>query len=149
VLLSSNGTLVERGNGSSLPNLFCRLSQCLGDAQWVPPRRWDSSSNAWAIDGSRILIPRATTGGLWLFFPRSTCKWVDHRMRWSSGRQAWGRSALQHYEPGAEPRRPLPPWWSLWSASWRAAHRLWDVPSNKCPFRALARRGLPTSVLGL
>jgi hypothetical protein len=44
----------------------------------VAPQRWDTSLNVRVVDDSRIVIPQATTGGPWLFFLKSTCKWVDH-----------------------------------------------------------------------
>jgi hypothetical protein len=50
--------LVGHGNGSSLPDHFRQLPQHRGDAQWVPPRWWDTSSNVWANDSNHIVIPR-------------------------------------------------------------------------------------------
>jgi hypothetical protein len=71
-----------------------------------------------------------------------------HCMCWSSGRQARGRNSLEHRESCTELRCPLPPRWSPWSASRRAVHRLWDVPTSKCLLRAPGPRGLPIGMLG-
>jgi hypothetical protein len=78
VLLPLKCRLVRHGNGSSLPDHYRQLPQHRGDAQWVPLRWWDTSSNIWANDSNHIVIPLATTNRLWLFFPKSTCKWMDH-----------------------------------------------------------------------
>jgi hypothetical protein len=37
-----------------------------------------SSSNVRAVDGNRLLIPRATTDELCLFIPKGARKWMDH-----------------------------------------------------------------------
>jgi hypothetical protein len=150
VLLPSKGQSAGHGNRSSAPELFHQLLRCRGMFDWCNWLGRDTFLNVRVVDDSRICIPRATTGGPWLFFPKILCKWVDHCFACivlQEGRHERG-SALEHHELHAELWSPLPSCWSLWSASQRTFHRLWDASSSKCLFEASGHRGLPAGVVG-